>query len=297
MNKVFTVFASIIFVFFISACTAPVKAPVASEDAKRYPLTGVVVSSDLEKMKSVIKHERVPDFMEPMTMSFQVYDKDVLKMMTPGSEIKSELIVNGDGEYWLENISVSAADPNAPPINENFAQIGKEVPDFKLTNQDGKSISFNQFRGKALAITFIYSRCPLPEYCILMSRQFSDLTMKLQADAALKDKIRLVSISFDPATDTPETLKKYGLGYMGKDSKFDFVLWQLATAPDKEVRQIADFFGLRYEVDANDKAQFLHSLRTAVIGPDGKVKKVFTGGDWTIDELLDELKKTLPAAS
>ena len=143
-----------------------------------------------------------------------------------------------------------------------------------------------------MAITFIYSRCPLPEYCILMSNRFSDLAIQLKNSADLKDKVRLLSISFDPATDTPETLKKYGLAYI-KNPNYEFTIWQLATAPDADIRKIADFFGLRYEVDQSNKTQFNHSLRTIVIAPDGKVKKVFSGGDWTNDELLREMETTL----
>jgi len=164
------------------------------------------------------------------------------------------------------------------------------VPDFKLVNQDGKQISLNNFRGKSLAITFIYTRCPLPEYCILMSKNFSDLANQLQNAPELKDKIRLLSISFDPATDTPQKLREYGLGYLGKDAKPDFTVWQLATAPDAQMKTIADFFGLRYETAENDKTQINHSLRTIVVAPDGRVRKVFAGGDWTNEELLSELE-------
>ncbi|MBX7171767.1 MAG: SCO family protein [Pyrinomonadaceae bacterium] len=282
-------------VLLFIGCQPAIKKPVADANAKRYPLKGKVVSVDLEKQKVTIQHEKVENYMDAMTMPFPLYDKDILQTMTKGSEVKAELIVNSDGDYWLENVVISAA-PTAnqtiPAINDNFAQIDKEVPDFKLTNQDGKPVSFKDFRGKALAITFIYSRCPLPEYCILMSRRFSDLAIQLNNSADLKDKVRLLSISFDPATDTPETLKKYGIAYI-KNPNYDFTIWQLATAPDADVRKIADFFGLRYEVDASNKAIFNHSLRTVVIAPDGKVKKVFSGGDWTNDELLRELETTL----
>lgn len=286
---------ALLFIFailFSLACQTSEKKPVASENAKRYPLKGKVVSVDEAKQKALINHEKIPDYMDAMTMSFPVHDKDVLGTMSKDSEVKAELVVNDDGDYWLENIVISSPNPNAPPINENFVNLNKEVPDFKLTNQDNKPISLKNFRGKALAITFIYSRCPLPEYCILMSRRFSDLATQLNNSADLKDKVRLLSISFDPATDTPETLKKYGLGYI-RNPNYDFTIWQLATAPDADVRKIADFFGLRYEVDTNNKTQFNHSLRTIVIAPDGKVKKVFSGGDWTNEELLGELENSL----
>jgi protein SCO1/2 len=146
------------------------------------------------------------------------------------------------------------------------------------------------FRGKALAITFIYAKCPLPEYCIKMSTNFSDLANQIKDDAAKKDKIRLLSISFDPARDTPAKLKEYGTGYYGQGVKPDFELWQLAVGKDAEVRKIADFFGLKYEVDPADKAKINHSLRTAVISPDGKVTKIFSGNEWTPGELLRELE-------
>lgn len=290
MKKIFLVFISAILLF--TACQSPEKRLTAAPDAKRYTLKGKVVSVDLAKQKAVIQHEKIEGYMEAMTMAFPVPDKDVLQTFSPNAEIKAELVVNPDQEYWLENIVISAANPNTPPINENFAQIDKEVPDFKFTNQDGKTISFKDFKGKALGVTFIYSRCPLPEYCILMSRRFSDLAIQLQNSAELKDKVRLLSLSFDPATDTPETLKKYGLGYI-RNPNYDFSIWQLATAPDAEMRKTADFFGLRYEVDESNKTQFNHSLRTIVIAPDGKVKKVFSGGDWTNDEFLKELENTL----
>jgi protein SCO1/2 len=113
------------------------------------------------------------------------------------------------------------------------------------------------------------------------------------ADPVLKEKIRLLSISFDPANDTPEKLRSYGLGYLGKGAKPDFTVWQLAVGKDEVVKPIADFFGLRYVVDQNDKTQINHSLRTAVIGPDGRVAKILPGNEWTPNDLLKELKATL----
>lgn len=285
----------LLFISLAAACKKVETTQVASADAKRFPFKGKVIAVDLAKKKASISHDEIPNYMDAMTMDFPVRDVDILKTMSKDAEIRAELVVDR-GDYWLENIVLTAApDPNqpAPPVDDRFAQIDKEVPAFSLVNQDGKKISTSDFRGRALAITFIYSRCPLPNYCILMSKNFSDLALKLQNDAELKDKIRLLSISFDPATDTPETLKKYGFGYLGKDAKNDFTIWQLATGKTEEIRKIADFFGLRYEIDASDKTQFNHSLRTIVIAPDGKVKKVFSGSDWTNDELLRELQATL----
>ncbi|MEO7673421.1 MAG: SCO family protein [Pyrinomonadaceae bacterium] len=291
---------TVLFIFVIlvfTACQKPATAPVSS-DAKRYPFKGKVVSVDREKKKAKIDHDAIPGFMEAMTMDFAIREEWVFDNLTPGAEVRAELVVDSSADvpYWLEKIGIVALpnpDQPAVPVNEKFAQIGKAVPDFKLTDQNGKPLTFKDYRGKALAVTFIYRECPLPDYCIKMSQHFSDLANQVHDDAEAEQKIRLLSISFDPERDTPEKLKQYGLGYLGKGPGADFTIWNLAVGSDKEVRSIADFFGLRYEVDQTDKAQFNHSLRTAVVGPDGTVKKIFAGNEWTTDELLRELKAAL----
>jgi len=287
---------SVLFIISVLLFTACQNAQTISADAKHYALKGTVIATDKAKKKATVEHEDIVGYMPAMTMEFPVRADWVWDDLTKGAEIRADLVVdNVKGEYWLENIAIVAApNPNkpAPPIDESFAQVGNEVPDFTLTNQDGKRISTTDFRGKALAVTFIYARCPLPEYCILMSKNFSDLANQLQ-NSDLKDNIRLLSVSFDPNTDTPAKLKEYGIGYLGKDAKADFTVWQLATGSDKEVKDVANFFGLRYEVDQTDKTQFAHSLRTAVIAPDGKVAKIFAGNEWTAKDLLRELQKSL----
>ncbi len=289
-------FISSIFIF--TSCNSEVVSNQSSPNAKRYPLKGKVISVDKAAQKARIEHEEIEGFMPPMTMDFPIRADWVWDDLTPGAEIRAELVADNtaDEPYWLENIGILAsAKPGQAelPVNENFAQIGMEIPDFALTNQEGKKISLRDYRGKALAITFIYARCPLPEFCIKMSTAFSDLAIQLNADAGLKDKIRLLSISFDPANDTPQKLKSYGTGYLGNSENPDFTVWQLAVGENAEVRKIADFFGLRYEVDPNDKTQINHSLRTAVIAPDGKVTKIFPGSEWTTNELKKELEAVI----
>lgn len=276
-----------------SACQKQAaKQPTGTE--KRYPMKGKVISVDKAKKKAKIDHEEIPGFMEAMTMDFPIREDWVWENLTPGAEVRAELVVDSaaDEPYWLEKIGIVALPQpgQAPvPVNEKFAQIGKEVPDFSLVNQDGKKFSLKDYRGKALAITFIYRECPLPEFCIKMSRHFSDMSNQIAQDPEAKKKVRLLSISFDPERDTPEKLKQYGLGYLGKDAKDDFTVWQLAVGPEKDVRAIADFFGLRYETDAQDKTQINHSLITAVVSPEGKVTRIFTGGNWTPDQIMSEL--------
>ena len=287
-------FLSVILLF--TACKKPESPQSTSADVKRYTLKGKVIAVDKAKKKATIEHEEVKGYMKGMTMEFPIRADWIWEDLKPGSEISNADLVVDDakGEFWLENLAlVLAPNPNQPvPVDERFAQIGKEVPEFALTDQDGKRLSTKDLRGKAWAITFIYARCPLPDYCIKMSTNFSDAALQIM-NSDLKDKMRLVSVSFDPENDTPEKLRSYGQGYLGKDAKPDFSVWQLAVGNDKEVRSIADFFGLRYETDQNDKTQINHSLRTAVISPAGKVTKIFGGNDWTPNDLIKELKVAL----
>ena len=290
------VFAFVLLVLILTSCGKPVAKEV-SATAKHFTLRGKVISVDRAAKTATVEHGDIPGYMDAMTMPFPVRQDEVWDVLTPGSEIHADLVVdNANAQYWLENISVSAppnANQAAPPVNENFAQVGQKAPDFSLINQDGKRITLADFHGKALAITFIYRKCPLPDYCIKMSKNFSDLANQVSADKDAKDKIRLLSISFDPERDTPEKLKEYGTGYLGSAQKPDFTIWQLAVGSDKEVRAIADFFGLQYEVDQNNKALINHSLVTAVVSPEGKVTKIFKGNDWTTGDLLRELRTAL----
>ncbi len=285
----------ILVLVLISSCQKPGTAPQPSANAKRYPFTGKVVSVDRAAKTATIDHEEIKDYMPAMTMPFPIHADWAWDELKPGAEIRAELVVDNtaDQPYYLENLGIVAvADPNNPvDVNQNFAQVGQPVPDFTLTNQDGKRISTKDFRGKAWALTFIYAKCPLPEYCIKMSTNFSDAVHQIDADAELKDKVRLLSISFDPENDTPEKLRSYGLGYLGNGPDANFSIWQLAVGSDPEVKKIADFFGLRYERDANDKTVINHSLRTAVMDRDGNVVKIFAGNEWTTSQLVKELRK------
>ena len=285
-------------VLFLSGCGTPAVQEEPTGKLKRYELRGEVISTDKLNRTASIKHEEIPEFMQGMTMSFNIKEDWVWDDLKPGAGIKAELVVdNANGKSWLEKISITSAptaDQSPLPVKDDGAVEGKHIVDFKLTNQDNIEISPKDFKEKAWALTFIYAQCPLPDFCIAMSKNFSDLANRIAEDDSLKDKVRLLSISFDPKRDTPEKLKMYGLGYLGRDSKAkDFKIWQLAVGADAEVKKIADFFGLRFEVDEKDKTQFRHSLRTAVISPEGKVTRVITGSRWKPDRLLSELKATL----
>ncbi|MDM7923235.1 MAG: SCO family protein [Pyrinomonadaceae bacterium] len=282
----------------LSACgEKPVQAP--SGKVERYELRGKVLSVDKPNKKASIEHEAIPGYMPKMTMDFPIKEDWVWEDLLPGVDIRAELVVDNTAKdpYWLEKVVIVAQpNPNLPKAETLVpAQVGKEVPPITLTNQDGKKISLADFKGKVLAITFIYAECPLPDACIKLSREFSDIALQLQNSPDYKDKIRLLSISFDPARDTPAKLKQYGTGYLGNPEKPDFTVWQLAVGNDKEVRALADFFGLKYEVDSQDKAVINHNLVTAVISPDGKIAKMLPGNRWDREELMRDLQSVADA--
>lgn len=272
----------------------PEELPAPSPDAARYDFRGKVVSVDRAAKTAQIDHEEIKDLMPAMTMEFKIKEDWIWEDLLPGSDIRATLVYdkNAKDPMTLEKIGIVASSIPGQPAPEVKApeQIGKEAPEIPLTDQDGKRISFKNYRGKTLAVTFIYRECPLPEFCIKMSRNFSDAALKIMDNAEYRDQFRLLSISFDPTRDTPAKLREYGKGYLGNPEKPDFTVWQLAVGPEKDIRKLADFFGLKYEIDPTDQANFNHSLVTAIISPEGKVVKILNGNRWTTDELVLDMQ-------
>jgi protein SCO1 len=271
--------------WFTSACSP--RKPQPSAEAKKYELKGKVVSADKANHKVTIAHEAIGDYMEAMTMPFTLLDDWVYSELTPGAQIQATLVVD-QGMSWLENpIVTKVVDPSLARSEETGVepQPGAETPDFTLLNQDGKKISFKQYRGNNLLLTFIYTRCPLPDYCPLMSENFGKVNQAIQQNDKLKAKTHLLSITVDPAYDKPAVLREYGARYVGKP---DFSHWEFATGTPEEIKQVAEFFGLQYW---EDKDQIIHGLRTAIIGADGKIVKVYRGNEWKPEEVVKELEK------
>jgi len=279
---------------FAAACSKS-EPPKASDGAKRYELKGKVVSADKANHKVTIQHEEIPGYMEAMTMPFTLLDDWVYSELKPGAQIQATLVVD-QGRSWLENPVVSnVADPSlVGKVEETGVEpaIGAETPDFSLVNQDGKKISLKNYRGKPLLLTFIYTRCPLPDYCPLMSTNFAYINQQIQSNAALKDKTRLLSITVDPEYDKPKVLREYGARYAGSAKPDAFKQWEFATGSADEIKKIAQFFGLNYWPE---KDQVIHNLRTILISADGKVAKVYRGNEWKPEEVLKDMEKQVSA--
>ena len=269
------------------------KERVHSPTEKHYDLKGKVVAVDKGKRELTIAHEDIKDYMSGMTMAFSVKDDWVYEIAAPGNQITATLIVDGT-QSWLEDVVItedSTPVAGAPAIVGADPNPGDVVPDYRLINQDGKAIRIGDFKGKALLLTFIYTRCQDPNQCTLMSSNFAAIDQELQKQPELYAKTHLLSVSFDPAYDTPKVLRSYGAAHTGKYSDETFAHWEFATGSPDEVKGIAKFFGLRYYQDTTSGTeQVIHSLRTAVIGPDGKIVKVYRGNEWKPEEMVSEMQ-------
>jgi protein SCO1/2 len=271
---------------------------VRSPTEKHYDLKGKVLVVEKDKHLLTVAHEDIKDYMPGMTMPFTVGEASAWVFgapheIVPGDQITATLIVDG-AKSWLEDIVVTqeTSDTTSPVGAESVGpKTGDEVPDYRLVNQDGKVIRIHDYKGKALLLTFVYTRCQDPNQCTLMSSNFASIDKELQKQPELYQKTHLLSISFDPEYDTPKVLRSYGAAYTGKYSDENFAHWEFASGTEDEVKGIAQYFGLRYFLDSSSgKEQVVHSLRTAVIAPDGKIVKVYRGNEWKPEEILKEIQ-------
>jgi protein SCO1/2 len=263
-----------------------------SANEKRYDLKGKVIAVDKLNRTATIAHEEIPGYMPAMTMPFYVKDDGDLEIMKAGDLITTTLVVDGSSSSIEDSIITEGVPPDSESMDvPGEPKRGDEIPDFRLTNQDGKQIRLAQYRGKALVLTFIYTRCPLPDYCPLMSTNFHRVDQELQKDPEAYARTHLLSISFDTDYDTPKVLRSYGAAHTERYSDETFQHWEFATGTPDEVKGIAQFFGLRYYHDTESgKDQVIHTLRTAVIGPDGKLVKLYRENSWKPEQILEDLR-------
>ena len=267
----------------------------AGQNYKVYKLRGKVISTDAAKGEVTLNHEAIPGFMEAMTMPYKLKDPSILGELHPGDVLTSDLLVSQDpdAEVLLDHIVVVAqAKPDyLPKVNYYVPAPGDPTPDFKLRNQDGRAIHLGQFRGKALLITFIYTRCPLPDFCPRVTRNFAAIEKQLAASPALFAKTHLLCVSFDPEHDTPERLRAYGAAYMGSDAKNAFAHWDFAVPEKPVLAEMAKFFDLGITNEAD--ATITHTLSTTLIGPDGKVVRFYPGNEWTAEQLAADVRQRM----
>lgn len=268
--------------------------PSGATTVKHYLLRGRVVQVNAQDNTLTVAHDAIPGFMGAMTMPYRVKDANVLTELHPGDRITATLVDMDDARFFLDNIVITAqASPDYKPTSQyHVPSPGDEVPDFVLLNQSGKTIHLHQFRGKILLVTFVYTRCPLADYCVRMSRNFADIDKALAREPAEYARTHLLSISFDPDYDTPAVLRSYGGAYTGNYTKEKFEHWDFAVPPAKELPAVEQWFDLGV-TNGDAPNQITHSLSTVLVGADGKVVKWYPSNEWTPAQVLQDIQQLL----
>jgi protein SCO1/2 len=281
-------YTMILLVCALAGCRGA-KPPNEAATGQVFQLKGIVVASDATKGEVSIDGEAIPGFMGAMIMPYKLAQPGIASELHPGDRIVARLRVS-DAASVIDQVDVTAqAKPDYKPSKTyNVPATGQSVPNFKFLNQNGQTIAIDQFHGKVLLVTFIYTRCPLPDYCIRMSRNFATIQHQLAADPRLYNQTHLLSISFDPAYDTPKVLRTYGAAYSGSES---FSHWDFAAPAASELDAVDQFFDVGVSPGSNHT--LTHSLSTAIIAPDGKIFRWYPNNDWTPASVVDDVKQAM----
>jgi protein SCO1/2 len=277
------------------ALVAIVAAGVACGKAapsRQYELTGQILEVRSDRNEVVVKHDDIKGFMPGMTMPFKVRPASLLEGRKSGELITATLVVEEVDAYLSTLTRTGEAPlPEGPPPAEapKTLQPGDAVPDAALVNQDGAPAFVSSLEGHPYALTFIYTRCPIPDFCPLMDRNFKAVQEAIESTPALKGA-RLVSVTLDPAYDTPKVLGPYA-----KRLGANPAIWTFLTGDPKAVAAFGEQFGLYVEHDKSTEINVIHNLRTAVVDPAGRVVTIHNGNTWTPADLIADLTKAAAA--
>ena len=258
-----------------------------------YQLKGQILAVRAETNELLVKHEDIPGFMPAMTMPYAVKDPGLLKDRAAGDLITATLVV----EPNLAHLSAITKTGSAPiPAGATTAipaaagiellKPGDAVPEATLRDQNDKPIAPRDLAGSVAAITFIYTRCPLPQYCPLMDRRFAEAQELIAKDPALRGQVRLLTVSFDPKFDRAAVLRQHAAAL-----KADPRVWTFATAEEAIVDRFAARFGVN--VIREQDGTITHNLRTAILDRAGRVTTILDNNAWTAEDLVRELKGAL----
>jgi protein SCO1 len=278
----------------LSGCKTPVPMVSTPVATKTFTIRGKVIATDASSGQVSLDGEAVPGFMEAMIMPYKVVNPSILSELHTGDRITADVLADqissdpaaGYRNVRLDHIVVIAqAKPDyKPTVQFHVPAAGDAVPNFALLNQSDKLIHLADFKGRVVLMTFIYTRCPVADFCPRMSRNFATVDKQLAADPVLYAKTHLISISFDPTYDTPKVLRSYGGAYTGLYTKEKFQHWDFAAPPVNELPQVTQFFDVG--VTPGESKTLTHSLSTVIIGKDGKVLAWYPGNEWEPAEAL-----------
>ena len=264
-------------------------APLPPEKIRQFPLTGEVLAVKADRSEVQVKHDEVKGFMEPMTMWFNIKDPRLLDGIAPGDLISATLILTAEDSY-LTAIRRTGSRPSGqatapPPAPAEFLQVGDTVPDITFTDESGQPRPLSSYRGTYTLLTFIYTRCPLPDYCPRMNAHFAAVQRGLKAEPLLGRNARLLSVSFDPEFDTPARLTA-----KAREMGADPALWHFVTAPRAQVDEFGGKLGLSVLREGAGGANITHNLRTALLDRDGKLARTYNGKEWSPEEVIRDLQ-------
>jgi len=275
---------------FRCVCVAAIVATGCSRTAptKEYQLQGQILDVKPETSEVLVKHGDIPGFMPAMTMPYKVEDAKILADKQPGDLITATLVV-GETEAHLSKIDktghAAIEDATGPEITESqMLKPGDPVPDTRLVDEHNDPRPLTSLRGHRVALTFMYTRCPQPDFCPLMDRNFAAIQNEMKKTPGLGD-VRLVSVSFDPANDTPAVLQAHA-----KTLQADPAVWHFVTASAGDIKGFTAKFGVTAEPSDESPAVLTHNLTTAVIDAEGRLVKIRPGNMWTPADLIADLK-------
>jgi protein SCO1/2 len=263
----------------------------SDEQAEHYDTRGVVRGFSPDRSTIEIQHEDIPGFMPSMTMPFVARDPKQIADLKNGDAISFRMAVTKK-DFWIENVKkirredVTFAEPKqTPPVSaERNARLkeGDEMPAFSLTDQNGERISLDTLRGEPFVLTFVFTRCPVPNFCPRMSNNFEELQAAIKAGTGALATVRLLSVTLDPEYDTPKVLSDYA-AFHHADSK----IWTFATGDEKEIDSLTHAFSVYRQTEGGTIS---HGLATALIHRRGKVEKIWRGNAWTSEEVTEAIQ-------
>lgn len=265
-------------------------------EQRTFHMRGKIVAVDVASGHITVNHQAIPGLMDAMTMPYKLAEPETIGELHVGDVITARLTADYDAagplNYRLDQIVVvgQARPDTKPAVNYHVPAAGDAVPDFHLLNQSGKVVHLGQFKGRVVLMTFIYTRCPVAEFCPRMSGNFAEIDKALAEDKAGYAKTHLLSVSFDPKYDTPTVLRSYGGAHTGRFTEEDFAHWEFAAPPVTELAKVEQYFDVGVTGDSVDPSSIQHSLSTVVIGKDGRVVAWYPTNDWKVAEVLAQVK-------
>ena len=267
-----------------AACSQP-------SEPRIYEVRGQILSINSERQEVIVDHEDIEGFMPAMVMPYTVQDARLLDGKEPGDLVTGTLVVEEINAYLSTLTSTGHAPiqaPEAVPLitDADMLKDGDLVPDYPLVDQSGTPRPIGSLKGHRIALTFIYTRCPLPNFCPLMDKQFAEVQQEIRRSPDLGD-VRLVSVTLDPEFDTPAVLDAHART-LGADAD----LWHFVTGDPNEVIAFARRFGVIAEPGKLN--MLVHNLRTALIDPRGRLVTTYSGNIWSPAEPVADLT-TIPS--